>query len=303
MTRELEKADPRIVVIDPTLRQGKQRTEFKDLDQSHVVVAYLWRESIGTVIGMIRASRMGKPVVVVDPHHIYEEHSTLRTMVGGERVNDIPAAVQKIKNEIFPRLDKTLLVRKATREAGAAKEEQFDPKKLRRAVTHACTAAAVDDDYWIHIIPREVETALRSRYSSIVTSAEIKDEVFQCLDQLSNESEGSYPQLFREQARRLKEKWKQRERERHPDRTIEEWGEELAACQKGRKELAIRLKELETALSAQGNPSKQEEASNGNAAAAPARGLRLDLRQLEQRLQGKKVLCVFDPIVQIFATH
>jgi hypothetical protein len=56
--------------IDPTDHSGC--TPFKEtgeLDRSDLaVVANLWRESAGTVIGIVQARRKGKPVILIDPN-------------------------------------------------------------------------------------------------------------------------------------------------------------------------------------------------------------------------------------------
>jgi nucleoside 2-deoxyribosyltransferase len=53
---------------DPT-DHGKDWTplvEMVDIDSSDVVIANLWRESIGTVVGIVQARRKGKPVILID---------------------------------------------------------------------------------------------------------------------------------------------------------------------------------------------------------------------------------------------
>jgi nucleoside 2-deoxyribosyltransferase len=53
---------------DPT-DHGKDWTplvEMVDIDSSDVVIANLWRESIGTVVVIVQARRKGKPVILID---------------------------------------------------------------------------------------------------------------------------------------------------------------------------------------------------------------------------------------------
>ena len=56
--------------LDPTDRELNWNMEPINIEQSDVVVANLWRESVGTVVGIVRARRMGKPVILIDPNHI-----------------------------------------------------------------------------------------------------------------------------------------------------------------------------------------------------------------------------------------
>ncbi len=48
--------------------------EIAKIEASHIVLANMWKESIGTTVGMIRASRQGKPVVLIDPNHMNNPH-------------------------------------------------------------------------------------------------------------------------------------------------------------------------------------------------------------------------------------
>jgi len=69
--------------IDPT--DHSDWTPFKEMveiDRSDLVIANLWRESMGTVIGIVQARRKGKPVILIDPNYL--ENIVLRHLVGKE---------------------------------------------------------------------------------------------------------------------------------------------------------------------------------------------------------------------------
>ena len=63
--------------IDPSEHVGwTPLKETVEIDRSDVVIANLWRQSVGTVIGIVQARRKGKPVILIDPNYL--ENSALR---------------------------------------------------------------------------------------------------------------------------------------------------------------------------------------------------------------------------------
>jgi hypothetical protein len=87
--------------IDPTETPWDAHREFIDVDRSNVVIANLWRESIGTVVGIVRARRLAKPVIVINTNHI--ESRMLEAMTGKEWwVRGLQEAANKLENEIAP---------------------------------------------------------------------------------------------------------------------------------------------------------------------------------------------------------
>src|SRR5271166_348562 len=68
--------------LDPTdeyARKGALAVT-ADIEEADVVIANMWRESIGTSIGIIQARRMGIPVILFDPHYI--DSPILESIVG-----------------------------------------------------------------------------------------------------------------------------------------------------------------------------------------------------------------------------
>ena len=69
--------------------------EIIDIDKSDVLIANLWRESIGTVIGIVQARRSGKPVILIDPNLI--DSAVLAEIVGEDHiVRNLEAAINKL---------------------------------------------------------------------------------------------------------------------------------------------------------------------------------------------------------------
>ena len=62
----------------------------------------MWRESIGTSIGIVQARRMGIPVILIDPHYI--DSPLLKSIVGDFIVHDETAAIRMLKKDVLPLL-------------------------------------------------------------------------------------------------------------------------------------------------------------------------------------------------------
>ena len=45
-------------------------TDLRAIDEADGLLVNMWRESIGSAIGVVHAHRKGKPVVVADPNHL-----------------------------------------------------------------------------------------------------------------------------------------------------------------------------------------------------------------------------------------
>ena len=74
-----------------------------EIDKSDVVIANLWRESIGTVVGIVQARRRGKPVILIDQNYL--DSLVLKRIVGEDCiVRSIEGAVNKLRQEIAPQL-------------------------------------------------------------------------------------------------------------------------------------------------------------------------------------------------------
>ncbi len=84
--------------------------EMVDIERSDLVIANLWRESIGTVVGIVQATRSGKPVILIDPNYIGS--AVLEDLVGaGNIVHTIPAAVRKLEKEVASQVEMSRLER------------------------------------------------------------------------------------------------------------------------------------------------------------------------------------------------
>ena len=94
------------VCIDPAdhLNDWTPSTEMAEIAKSDVVIANLWRESIGTVVGIVQARRKGKPVILIDPNYL--DSANLEAVVGNQWiVHSVKAAVTKLQGDIVRQLE------------------------------------------------------------------------------------------------------------------------------------------------------------------------------------------------------
>src|SRR6266446_8203972 len=91
---------------DPTdhCRNWTPLIEMAEIDECDIVIANLWRVSIGTVIGIMQASRKGKPVILIDQNYLAT--STLESLVGIDRVvRGVDEAVNLFQNRVLAQLE------------------------------------------------------------------------------------------------------------------------------------------------------------------------------------------------------
>jgi nucleoside 2-deoxyribosyltransferase len=224
--------------IDPADHRTdwKPFTELVEIDRSDVVIANLWRESVGTVVGIVQARRKGKPVILVDPNYL--DSNVLKTLVGADHVvHSLEAALNKLQHEVAPSLTQDVKVRKRS---GAI--ENFSLAKLHRSLNAVCADARIDDLVLPDIVAREVSSLVRSvAKNGEVQSKEIKRLVFQQLDQLTRENDKLYSDDLKERAVKMKHEWEHQQRRKDETRALDQ----LAADE--RKRLAGLSENLEAA--------------------------------------------------------
>jgi hypothetical protein len=243
--------------IDPTETPWNAQREFIDIDKSDVVIANLWRESIGTVVGIVRARRLAKPVIVVDINHI--DSQMLKAITGKEWwVGGLEEAANKLEKEIAPRLRQEPKVRKKN---GSVVD--FNPRKLRKSIVMACESTEINDDDLPVMVTTRVVTVLRSSVAEVVTTDEIKEEVFRQLEQLSSELDATYRDNFKRSAGRLSEAWSRREQTKkgEDDRDVlyQQQEIELSECRKARGRLETEIASLHQRDVEAGPPSTKAE--------------------------------------------
>jgi hypothetical protein len=160
-------------VMDPTrsdARKGSLAVS-ADIEEADVVIANLWRESIGTVLGIVHARRCGIPVILIDQHYI---DSPLLNSIVEHVVRDEDAAVNKLHHEVGLALAREVVVIKRN---GA--EVKFDIRKLQRSIKAAVVQVGIDDPITHILIAKRVYRAVLGReHPERITASEIKATIF-----------------------------------------------------------------------------------------------------------------------------
>lgn len=230
--------------IDPTRHTDwRALREMLEIDRSDVVIANLWRESVGTVIGIVQARRKGKPVILIDPNYL--ENITLRHLVGEEFiVHSIDKAINLLPR-IVEELNKVVLVKKSN---GAL--EPFKSSKLHDSLNAVCARAHVEDailpDLVANVVHRKVMKAERN---GEIYTHQIKAFVFDALGDIATDN--LYEEELKKRAIVLSQAWDEYELAKRDQRWALQRIEELE------QQLRIETEEVQ-ALKAQNISYKSE---------------------------------------------
>ena len=167
----LEWADDRVIT-----------REIEKISSCDVVLANMWKESIGTTIGILRAIQSGKPVILVDPNHI--NNPILRSLIPGENIVDsVEKACTRVR-DLQP-LFKEFTVQKRDGDD----VERFDSQKMALSIKKACAEAGVDDSVFVQRITGPAIWRARSLgvERGSITSKEIRDIIFDELDRMKTD--------------------------------------------------------------------------------------------------------------------
>src|ERR1700722_4445896 len=205
---------------DPTAH-GKNWTpliEMVEIDECDAVIANLWRVSIGTVIGIMQASRKGKPIILIDQNYLAT--SLLERLVGTDRiVRGVDEAVNLLQNQVLPQLKKEVSVR--TRDGSI---EPFSFSKLHDSLNAVCAGAHVSDAVLPELVANEVHRAVTgTERDGVISSEQIKRLVFEQLTGIMKDND--------QPVSKLRKGWENYEKGKKDQRwalqRIEELGEEL----------------------------------------------------------------------------
>ena len=152
------------------------------IERADGLLVNMWRESIGSALGVVHAFRQGRPVVAADPNHI--ESRVLAFFA--DAVEETPLQGAKaLLNLLRAESDWRVMVKSEGR------EERFERRKILEAVRSACRQAKRDDV----IIPRrvlpEVIEQLRAsdrRMRKTVTTTDIDRAVENVLARLESDA-------------------------------------------------------------------------------------------------------------------
>jgi hypothetical protein len=206
--------------IDPT--DHSSWTSFKEmveLDRSDLVIANLWRESVGTVIGIVQARRKGKPVILIDPNYL--ENVVLRHLVGKEFiVHGIDEALNLLP-QLIEQLNKVVLVRKSN-----GSTEPFTSSKLHDSVNAVCARAHVEDAILPDLVANSVHrSVIKAAKNGQIDADQIKLLVFDALGDIAVDN--LYEEELKQRATVLRGAWEDYERVKKDQRWALEHIDEL----------------------------------------------------------------------------
>ncbi len=208
--------------------------EMAKLEACDMVLANMWKESIGTTLGIVRARHQGKPVVVVDPNRIH--NAILMRLVGEEDYfHTLEDACARLRETA--RGFKDFVVRKRDGD-----EEAFSVSKLVQSVSLAAAKAGVSDQVFEQQITGPVIARVRrdGGRHGLVETADIRRAVFEQLDFMGDDP--GRPIELRSRAQAVLEAWRRREDVKGAERSSEEARQKIASLEAERLEL---LKELD----------------------------------------------------------
>jgi len=212
-------------VIDPAdhTTHWTPLKEMVDIVSSDLLIANMWRESVGTTLGVHQAATAGKPVILIDPNYIGS--GALRDLVGEDNVvHSLEAAINKLENEIGPQL----LLKPIDIEKQHANAQPFKRSKLQASLTRACTNAQIHGSPLPVLVSHKVLTRMRSIGAPTIKSQDITRLVFEELNKLVLDPDRRYKQQLQGHAEVLQNEWQKIAEKKNDQRALDELSLETA---------------------------------------------------------------------------
>jgi len=201
---EFKRLCPDMQTIDPSewADEWDFSRDLRAVAACDVVVANMWKESIGTTIEIMQARARGRPVVLIDPNHL--DHAILRGLVAPEKpVHSVKESAVRVRALVQELGGFSIVKRDGSSEA-------FDRDKLMRSLKLACAECGVDDLEFPNQMLGPVIDSLRGTAANrVVSTADIKNAVFAQIDSLVGETEDR--KAVGELAARVRRAWEKRE--------------------------------------------------------------------------------------------
>jgi hypothetical protein len=189
-----------------------------EIQRCDALVANMWTKSIGTVVGIMQARRMGKPVILVDSSQI--ESRILKEIVGPENViqdlGEVPDHLQKAR----ARLERLVEVHKLD-----GTVEPFDLRKMTRSITLAFGRVdSLNDDWLPSAVAMQVHQELVSSGEGAmrVETETLKNMILASLDRFADPANKTLAESLKQLAAHARKEWKHaEERKRQVDNASE----------------------------------------------------------------------------------
>jgi hypothetical protein len=209
------------------------------IDQCDVVVANMWKESVGTAIGIMHARTEGKPVVLLDPNYL--DSNILKGLIHPEEpVRSLKDAAARVRELVTPFPIESVLKRNG-------EIVPFEREKLVRSIRLACNAAKVDDTVLPQrIVAHTVEAFHSPAFGTTVTTDEIRETVYSSVRSL--EDNPIHATEVRETARSIRHAWEKREQYKQVEDVFDDAADENEKLRAERDRLVRQVADLEEAL-------------------------------------------------------
>jgi transcriptional regulator NrdR family protein len=161
--------------------------DVRAIGKADAVLANMWRESIGTAMGLVIAKLRHKPVVVADPNRL---GSRMLAYYADAVTTDLHEAVKHLRALLRFDPHSTEVVKRDSR------RERFDLHKLSDSIREACRRAGRDDLLLpLEVVPLTLRQLVRNDAKPVreVTTTRIRDAVWEVLAQMESEPERHVP--------------------------------------------------------------------------------------------------------------
>ena len=159
--------------------------DIKNIECSDGILANMWRESIGTTLGIVHAKRKDRPVVIADPNGL--RHRMLEFYADATADNPLRAA--KRLREIL-RAEASWHVLKS-----GGRREPFARRKIRLSVQQLCRRANADDLGVPVIVLSQVMEILAKgdrRIENTIATTDIGDAVLRVLKRMERKRDPDF---------------------------------------------------------------------------------------------------------------
>lgn len=168
------------------------QTDLNAIESADGFLVNMWRESVGSAIGMVQAFRAGRPVVVANPNWL---NSHILAFYA-DAVTDDPVKAARIMRDIL-RAESRLTVLKS----GGRGEEPFDREKLANAINSVCKSIGTSEiviarDLLPDIIARLHRSGSQSKVKSSIPSSLIDAQVRETLSEAAKAKHGDFQKVL-----------------------------------------------------------------------------------------------------------
>lgn len=159
--------------------------DVKNIERSDGILANMWRESIGTTLGIVHASRKGRPVVVADPNGL--RHKMLEFYA--DATADHPLRAARRLRDIL-RAEASWHVLKS-----GGRREPFARRKIRLSVQQLCRQANADDlGVPVVVLSQVMEILAKGdrRIENTISTKDIRDAVLRILKRMERKRDPDF---------------------------------------------------------------------------------------------------------------